>query len=60
MVLCFSIGFSKASSVIGNGLETRAYFTHLVAPHPAIRDACVQKHDRVSTADDFGRQRGAT
>ncbi|VWC59578.1 hypothetical protein BLA18112_00787 [Burkholderia lata] len=59
MVLCFGNCFAKTSPIIGNGLETRADFTHLVAPHPAIRDAGVQKHDRVSIADDFGRQSGA-
>ncbi|VWC57800.1 hypothetical protein BLA18109_01081 [Burkholderia lata] len=58
MVLCFGSCFSKASSIIGNGLETRADFTHLVTPHPAVCDAGVQKHDRVSIADDFGRQSG--
>lgn len=56
MSLCFSNCFSKASPIVGNGLEIRADFAHLAVPHPAVRDACVQKHNRGATTDDFGRQ----
>lgn len=58
VVLCFGNCFSKSASIIGDSLVASANFAHLVGPHPAIRDASVQKHNRFSATDDLRRQRG--
>lgn len=58
VVLCFGNCFPKSASIIGDSLVASANFAHLVIPHPAVRDASVQKHNRFSAADDLRRQRG--